>query len=146
MYLIGLSPIRFLFPCSDSLSKSRISHVVERVQPALAVTIGPCSELACPVLSWAEAGEAIKGGFDQAENGLSRYEIEGLQPNDLAYIIFTSGTTSNPKGVMIPHSALLNYVQQGDPKTPFNLGATPSDKVLLIFSPAFDGISYLFSL
>jgi gliotoxin/aspirochlorine biosynthesis peptide synthetase len=125
----------------DSLGKSRIEHVVESLQPALAVTTGPFSKLACPVLSWTEADKAINGGFAQIENGLSGCEIEGLRPNDLAYIVFTSGTTSNPKGVMIPSSALLNYVQQGDPKSPFNMGVTFSDKVLLIFSPAFDGIS-----
>ncbi|KAM0251465.1 hypothetical protein ACHAQJ_008174 [Trichoderma viride] len=61
-----------------------------------------------------------------------------IQPNDLVYIIFTSGTTSTPKGVMVPHSAVLNYVRQGGEKTPFNMNATPADIVMLIFSPAFD--------
>lgn len=62
-----------------------------------------------------------------------------VQPTDLAYIIFTSGTTSAPKGVMIPHRALLNYVQQGNEETPFNGNPTPEDTLLLIFSPGFDG-------
>ncbi len=31
--------------------------------------------------------------------------------NDLAYIIFTSGTTGKPKGVMIEHAGLINRVQ-----------------------------------
>lgn len=61
-----------------------------------------------------------------------------IQPSDLVFIIFTSGTTSTPKGVMIPHSAVLNYVQQGGENTPFNMNATPADIVILIFSPAFD--------
>ncbi|KAL6879350.1 non-ribosomal peptide synthetase [Trichoderma novae-zelandiae] len=47
-------------------------------------------------------------------------------------------TTSTPKGVMIPHSSVFNYVQQGGEKTPFNMDATPADVVILIFSPAFD--------
>ncbi|KAL4770569.1 hypothetical protein BDW60DRAFT_223917 [Aspergillus nidulans var. acristatus] len=61
-----------------------------------------------------------------------------VQPTDLAYIIFTSGTTSAPKGVMIPHRGLLNYVQQGNEETPFNGNPTPEDTLLLIFSPGFD--------
>lgn len=30
-------------------------------------------------------------------------------PDSLAYIIYTSGSTGNPKGVMIPHKALVNH-------------------------------------
>ncbi|KAL4990743.1 hypothetical protein BDW68DRAFT_153794 [Aspergillus falconensis] len=65
-------------------------------------------------------------------------ETVPVQPTDLAYIIFTSGTTSAPKGVMIPHRGLFNYVQQGNEETPFNGNPTPEDTLLLIFSPGFD--------
>ena len=34
-----------------------------------------------------------------------------VQPDALACIIFTSGTTGKPKGVMIPHGALVNRIQ-----------------------------------
>ncbi|MFL0802021.1 MAG: amino acid adenylation domain-containing protein, partial [Agarilytica sp.] len=34
----------------------------------------------------------------------------GLQSNHLAYVVYTSGSTGNPKGVMIEHSGLVNLV------------------------------------
>ncbi|KGM28219.1 hypothetical protein KS18_09940 [Photorhabdus luminescens] len=46
-------------------------------------------------------------GFDAKQN-LQLPEING---QDSAYIIFTSGSTGNPKGVEIPHSAVVNLVK-----------------------------------
>jgi amino acid adenylation domain-containing protein len=46
-----------------------------------------------------------------------------VEPDNLAYVIFTSGTTGRPKGVAVPHRAVANYLlwsaqsyaaQQGD--------------------------------
>lgn len=35
-----------------------------------------------------------------------------ISPNELAYLCFTSGTTANPKGVLITHSGLSDFVNQ----------------------------------
>ncbi|KAI1328951.1 hypothetical protein F5Y16DRAFT_397913 [Xylariaceae sp. FL0255] len=59
-----------------------------------------------------------------------------LAAEDLAYIIFTSGTTGKPKGVMVPHRAISNLVslKEGDVML-----VTPGKRLLLTFSVAFDG-------
>lgn len=129
---------------ADSLSQNRITQIIQHVQPAIAVVIRAGFDVDCPTLLWLEVDSATSGDWQHANFQLQEFESQEPQPDDLAYIIYTSGTTSNPKGVMIPHRALLNYVQQGDPQTPFNMGVTPLDKVLLLFSPAFDGIAFPF--
>ncbi len=55
-------------------------------------------------------------------------------PSSLAYIIYTSGTTGHPKGVMIPHHALLNFVH-----SIVNLfGLTSESRISCHSSVAFD--------
>lgn len=55
-------------------------------------------------------------------------------PNMLAYIIFTSGTTGVPKGVMIAHHAASNTIQ--DINARFNVG--PSDTAIALSQLDFD--------
>jgi amino acid adenylation domain-containing protein len=55
-------------------------------------------------------------------------------PQNLAYIIYTSGSTGQPKGVMISHSALVNYAHGVIAE--FQL--TPMDRILQFASLTFD--------
>ncbi len=51
-------------------------------------------------------GEFLAAG-DSVGEGEARARLEAVQPNDLSDILFTSGTTGNPKGVMTEHSQNL---------------------------------------
>jgi amino acid adenylation domain-containing protein len=53
---------------------------------------------------------------------------------DLAYIIYTSGSTGHPKGVMVPHSALVNFLWSMLARPGMNAG----DVLLSVTSISFD--------
>lgn len=57
-----------------------------------------------------------------------------LAPDSLAYVIYTSGTTGRPKGVMVEHQSVANYVASNIPF--FQL--TPEDRVVQGSSAAYD--------
>jgi amino acid adenylation domain-containing protein len=56
------------------------------------------------------------------------------RPQDLAYVLYTSGSTGEPKGVMIDHRAALNTVLAINRR--FEVG--PADRVLGLSSLGFD--------
>jgi amino acid adenylation domain-containing protein/thioester reductase-like protein len=62
-----------------------------------------------------------------------RPEIAGT-PGDLAFIIYTSGTSGMPKGALIQHDSLVNAAYM----TGETCGLTPEDRVSLVATPGFD--------
>lgn len=60
-----------------------------------------------------------------------------IKPSDLAYLMYTSGSTGEPKGVLVPHRAICrlvidtNYVE-----------ITPSDRIAQVANSAFDAFTF----
>src|SRR5699024_9740162 len=55
--------------------------------------------------------------------------------DSLATVIFTSGTTGNPKGVMINQSSIINFIHDIDHRGVFE---KETDRVMSVTTPSFD--------
>jgi non-ribosomal peptide synthetase component F len=65
---------------------------------------------------------------------LSSPPVNNTTPQHLAYILYTSGSTGQPKGVKIPHIAVVNFLQSMGQQ----LGITARDKLLAVTTLSFD--------
>ncbi|MCW5653871.1 AMP-binding protein [Hydrogenophaga sp.] len=70
-----------------------------------------------------------------AHPGLFREQVALGQPDDVAAMFFTSGTTGNPKGVVHTHNTLIDRARVG---AAFDR-LTPADEVLAYLPPAWIG-------
>jgi long-chain acyl-CoA synthetase len=73
--------------------------------------------------------------FASQQPGFFKAEIEKTQPDDVAAMFFTSGTTGNPKGVVHTHFTLLDRAQAG---AEFDK-LTHGEEVLAYLPPAWVG-------
>ncbi len=77
------------------------------------------------------SGQAFAG----EQPGFFREQVEKTQPDDVAAMFFTSGTTGNPKGVVHTHNTLLDRAQAG---AEFD-NLTNAEEVLAYLPPAWIG-------
>lgn len=119
-------------------SSDRLSSALHSVGSRKVLTTGGFRLEGFDVIHFQDAWMGSQGP-KVPEGNLQRLKDirSSIDPEDLAYVIFTSGTTGKPKGVMVPHRAILNLVllQEGDV-----MKVSPSKRLLLMFSIGFDGM------
>lgn len=83
------------------------------------------------------AGETLVVDLQKLNQIKEKQSLERFHsPTNLCYVIYTSGTTGRPKGVLIEHKALVNYITWFNRKVQI----TNTDSTILLASYSFDGV------
>jgi non-ribosomal peptide synthetase-like protein len=123
-------------PLDPAFPIERIRHIVADAEIGMVVTDqsladeaaewfdGPCISVDC------DATDIDRHSTDR----LSRDQSQ-VSPEDLSYVLFTSGTTGRPKGIMTEHRNVAQFAES------FNevIQLTPDDNVYQGFALGFDG-------
>ncbi|MEI8281859.1 MAG: amino acid adenylation domain-containing protein, partial [Armatimonadota bacterium] len=119
-------------PIDAQSPPGRIADCLEDADPALVIA----EERSTKLIGCLAPICAIEELLAEAESLSTLALMPQIEPDGLAYIIFTSGTTGRPKGVPITHAALTNFIIGNQAVC---IRVEPDDKVLQCFSPASDG-------
>jgi amino acid adenylation domain-containing protein len=127
-------------PIDPALPPERLARLLRHGEAALALTTARLnSALAWPSgvrrIRVDEIAQAEEKDADLPPDSIGEDAGRApLTPDDLAYVIHTSGSTGPPKGVMIDHRAAVNTILDINERS----GVGPDDRVLALSSLSFD--------
>ncbi|WP_281893155.1 non-ribosomal peptide synthetase [Phytohabitans aurantiacus] len=105
-------------PVDPDCPPDRLGLLLEQARPRLLLT----------------ADDILTDGPSLAEDRANPVRIPALDPRNAAYVIFTSGSSGEPKGVVVPHSGVPVMAAAQVRR----LGLGPGKRVLWFSSPGFD--------
>ena len=117
-------------PLEAELPSSRLSYLLEDAGPLVVLTDRSLLDRLPPTSAHVMCLDELTEWESVSEQNVDRT----IQPTDLAYILYTSGTTGRPKGVAVMHAALVNFLTAMS-QVP---GMTSADTLLAVTTLAFD--------
>ncbi|KAI3431692.1 hypothetical protein D9Q98_004738 [Chlorella vulgaris] len=138
----SLEELRYIMQHSESSALVvQDAATLDKLLPALEAASPQASPIRFVVLLWGEASSNAASALGQRllsfdavlARGAGRtfHPPQDLSGSDLATLVYTSGTTGQPKGVMLTHSNLLYQVNHLDNFLPVDAG----DRTLSLLPP-----------
>ncbi|WP_068713714.1 non-ribosomal peptide synthetase [Vibrio tritonius] len=108
-------------PMDPAYPAERIAYMLSDSQPQLVLSDGyvDITQMLTTNAQASDAEQRFSGKVVNVTTDAALWQhaskenlsVEGLTPNNLAYIIYTSGSTGLPKGVMVEHGQLNNLIE-----------------------------------
>jgi amino acid adenylation domain-containing protein len=119
-------------PLDPAFPKERLAQILEDSQPEVMITQPEVTSVTSMASSYVK--HTLMTGTPKLAL-LSRENPDSdIQPHNLAYVIFTTGSTCRPKGVQIEHRALVNFLESMAREP----GLTAEDILLAVTTLSFD--------
>lgn len=117
---------------SDELPQERMEYILQNSQVKLILSHSDFAEI---ISSLPKYASCFINFTPVAVNQSNTEDFNSIQPEDTAYVVYTSGTTGTPKGIEIIHEGLTNLIAEHLELLKINSG----DVYLQFMSHSFDG-------
>ena len=118
-------------PMDPTYPKERLAYMVEQAKVNLIICSNSVKE---EISDFGSELLAIDGQWTEISEQSASDQLPDVDPESVAYVIFTSGSTGLPKGVQVPHRAVVNFLSSMADRP----GLTDQDRLLAITTLSFD--------